>query len=206
MGHKEDLLAGAKACLVDIGYARTTARDIVAASHTNLASIGYHFGSKDALLAQAMMELAGEWAERFAGAAAEAGARTTPERFRSTLTQLLKLFKNERAVTLASIDIAVQAARSNELGKIFIETWPMARLGLVDDFVVLEDADERTRRAVGGLLLALISGLTIQYVIDPDGTPDADDLTLAMKTIARAFRDDGKGKSWAAMHGQTPQG
>ena len=55
MGHKEDLLAGAKKCLVELGYAKTTARDSVKASHTNLASIGYHFGSKDALLTQAMM-------------------------------------------------------------------------------------------------------------------------------------------------------
>ena len=42
MSHKEDLLAGAVACLREKGYAHTTARDIVAASGTNLASIGYH--------------------------------------------------------------------------------------------------------------------------------------------------------------------
>ena len=41
MGHREDLLEGAKRCLYEKGYARTTARDIVAASGTNLASIGY---------------------------------------------------------------------------------------------------------------------------------------------------------------------
>ncbi|NHW87893.1 helix-turn-helix transcriptional regulator, partial [Escherichia coli] len=46
MGHRERLLAGARNCLYERGYTRTTARDIVAASDTNLASIGYHFGSK----------------------------------------------------------------------------------------------------------------------------------------------------------------
>ncbi|WP_249044824.1 helix-turn-helix domain-containing protein [Crossiella equi] len=56
MGHREDLLAGAKRCLFERGYARTTARDIVAASGTNLASIGYHFGSKEALMTQALIE------------------------------------------------------------------------------------------------------------------------------------------------------
>lgn len=49
MGHREDLLEGAKRCLLEKGYARTTARDIGAASGTNLASIGYHYGSKEAL-------------------------------------------------------------------------------------------------------------------------------------------------------------
>src|SRR6185295_1229331 len=50
MGHREDLLAGAVRCLREKGYAHTTARDIVAASGTNLASIGYHYGSTRALL------------------------------------------------------------------------------------------------------------------------------------------------------------
>src|SRR3712207_8498210 len=63
MGHREKLLAGAKRCLYERGYGRTTARDIVEASGTNLASIGYHFGSKEALLNAAMIEAVGEWGE-----------------------------------------------------------------------------------------------------------------------------------------------
>src|SRR3954453_5157186 len=54
MGHREALLIGARQCLEERGYARTTTRDIVAASGTNLASIGYHFGSKEALLNEAI--------------------------------------------------------------------------------------------------------------------------------------------------------
>ena len=64
MGHREDLLEGAKRCLIERGYSRTTARDIVEASHTNLGSIGYHYGTKDKLLLQAMVEMSGELAER----------------------------------------------------------------------------------------------------------------------------------------------
>src|SRR5688572_2194750 len=63
MGHREDLLEGAKRCLYELGYGRTTARDIVAASGTNLASIGYHFRSKEALLNAAMIEAVEEWGE-----------------------------------------------------------------------------------------------------------------------------------------------
>jgi hypothetical protein len=35
------------------------------------------------------------------------------------------------------------------------------------------------------LLLALTSGMTVQYLIDPKGAPAADDLTLAMKPSRR---------------------
>jgi AcrR family transcriptional regulator len=63
MGNREALLAGAKRCLIEKGYARTTARDIAAASGVSLAAIGYHFGSKDALMNQAIYEFVGEWAD-----------------------------------------------------------------------------------------------------------------------------------------------
>ena len=79
MGHREDLLAGARRCLEERGYARTTARDLVAASGTNLASIGYHFGSKEALLNEAIAASFEEWARRvhelaFGGGGAATGA------------------------------------------------------------------------------------------------------------------------------------
>ena len=80
MGHKEDLLAGAKKCIYEKGYARTTARDIVAASGTNLASIGYHYGSKEALLNRAMFEAIDEVGEELVRAiTAGVGPDAPPE-------------------------------------------------------------------------------------------------------------------------------
>ena len=55
--HRDQLVKGAIKCLQTKGYARTTARDIATASGANLASIGYHFGSKEALLNEAMIRL-----------------------------------------------------------------------------------------------------------------------------------------------------
>ena len=63
MGNREALLAGARQCLYERGYARTTAH-IAAAAGVSLAAIGYHFGSKEALLNAAMMNATGEWAEQ----------------------------------------------------------------------------------------------------------------------------------------------
>src|SRR5215470_451698 len=74
MGNREDLIAGAKRCLLEKGYAATTARDIAAASGVSLAAIGYHFGSKDALLNQAVYEAVGEFAEELAQALAADGS------------------------------------------------------------------------------------------------------------------------------------
>ena len=63
MGNREDLLNGAKVCLLEKGYARTTARDIASASGVSLAAIGYHFGSKEALLGEALQQALAEWGD-----------------------------------------------------------------------------------------------------------------------------------------------
>ena len=101
MGNREALVEGAKACLLEKGYSRTTARDIATAAGVSLAAIGYHFGSKETLLNEALRELLiNEWATEIAGptgrdssgasgdgvraregAATAAGAETTADAF-----------------------------------------------------------------------------------------------------------------------------
>src|SRR5215472_17197961 len=55
-GNREDLLAGALECLKTKGWTRTTVRDIAAAAGVNHAAIGYHFGSREALLIEAFTQ------------------------------------------------------------------------------------------------------------------------------------------------------
>ena len=78
--HRERLLEAAIVCLQEKGYARTTARDLVAASDTNLASIGYHFGSKEHLLNVAVAEAFQRWLKPLVALAAEPGPATPLER------------------------------------------------------------------------------------------------------------------------------
>ena len=70
MGNREDLLAGALACLKTKGWTRTTVRDIAAAAGVNHAAIGYHFGSREALLIEAFTQAMDAW-----GAQTEAAVR-----------------------------------------------------------------------------------------------------------------------------------
>ncbi|MGH8881492.1 MAG: TetR/AcrR family transcriptional regulator, partial [Stackebrandtia sp.] len=50
MGNRQQLLDAAKQCLFDKGYERTTVRDISDLAGVSKAAIGYHFGSKEALM------------------------------------------------------------------------------------------------------------------------------------------------------------
>ncbi|MET8340389.1 helix-turn-helix domain-containing protein [Streptosporangium canum] len=56
MGHRERLLAAAGQCLFDEGCGRTTVRDLASTAEVGRAAIGYHFGSKEELLNQALVE------------------------------------------------------------------------------------------------------------------------------------------------------
>ena len=47
--HRTRLLLAAQSLLRERAYGKITARDLVTASNTNLGSISYHFGSKEAL-------------------------------------------------------------------------------------------------------------------------------------------------------------
>jgi AcrR family transcriptional regulator len=185
MGHKEDLLAGAKKCLREKGYANTTARDIVAASGTNLASIGYHFGSKDALMTQAIVEMLGEWGEQF-GDASAAPIADYGKRFEAHWRDLAAAVASDRTLSLASFENASTSMRIPELSAIIADGQEEARIGLAADFADA-DADAETKRAIGSLMLAVTTGVIAQWLVDPKRSPSPDDIVKAFQAIGTAF-------------------
>src|ERR1700755_2121500 len=100
MGNREALLMAAKQCLMEKGYARTTARDIASASGVSLAAIGYHFSSKEALLTEALMEAVQEWDDEFRRELA-VGVRqdlSHRQRFEAVWARLIKSFAKHRSL------------------------------------------------------------------------------------------------------------
>lgn len=186
MGHREDLLAGAKRCLYEKGYAHTTARDIVAASDTNLASIGYHFGSKEALLNAAMLEAIEEWgAELDRALAADSDPAATPlERFAATWTRIIESFTTHRQLWVATFEALAQATHSPEIRAFLGDALQQGRQGLVALFQNVDAAaDEQLARTVGSFYQALLTGVWVQWLIDPDRAPSGHDLAEALQLI-----------------------
>ena len=188
MGHREDLLAGAKRCLIEKGYARTTARDIVAASNANLASIGYHFGSKETLLNEALIQANAEWGEALdramaAGVDIDGGAESL-EHFEAVWTRVVELFATHRQMWAANFEIFAQIQHVPEVRKVLASGLDEARQGMADTFLgTTSDTDETTVRAVGSFYQALLTGVMAQWLIDPDNAPSGKDLAIAVRTI-----------------------
>ena len=160
MGNRDDLLRGATQCLIERGWADTTVRDIAEAAGVNHAAIGYHFGSKDALLTQALVEametLSGELARRLPTGTAE-------ERWQA----LVDTFTTHRPLWVAQLEAVVRAERSPEVREHLVRGQREGRAGLG-----------------GSVPLALLSGLMLQWLVDPANAPDAAEAFADLRRFA----------------------
>ena len=138
MGNREALLAGAKRCLYEKGYAHTTARDIASASGVSLAAIGYHFGSTEALLKAAMIEAIDEWGQqlqRDLAADAELYATGSPlQRFAAIWTRVINSLAAHRTLWVATLEIAAQIERAPDVRAYLADALQQGRMGLAQMF------------------------------------------------------------------------
>jgi AcrR family transcriptional regulator len=186
MGNREALLEGAKKCLSEKGYARTTARDIAAASGVSLAAIGYHFGTTEALLNEAVFAGIGQWAEELGGLLAEQAGNdgTVLEQFEAVWTQVIQSFGNHRGVLAASYEIMVRAEEVPEVRRRLAAAMEGARIALAELFTDVDaQAEPERARQVGSFYYAILSGLMTQWLVDPDSAPSGSDLATALGEV-----------------------
>jgi AcrR family transcriptional regulator len=188
MGHKEALLEGAKRCLEEKGYARTTARDIVAASGTNLGSIGYHFGSKERLLAAAIAQGLEEWVEHVRDLVLAVPDAPPLQRLSLTWMRMLDDFPKRRPLLIGLIEASAQAERSPELRRQLAEHYERCRAEIAatirasigDDAEPAGDLPD----VLASFMLAVSDGFAIQWLLDPANTPSGGQLVSALATAA----------------------
>ncbi|MFD0571492.1 TetR/AcrR family transcriptional regulator [Kitasatospora gansuensis] len=170
MGNREDLLVGAKRCLFEKGYSRTTARDVATAAGVSLAAIGYHFGSKEALLNTAMIESIGSWGDVVEKAVAEAvpeGA-SPRERFVATWDCVRGTMIEYQGLWAAQFEALARLDDMHEIRDAFRAVQRDARLGMATMFSELAEVpDTEDEVMVGAFHQALLAGLVSQWLIDP---------------------------------------
>src|ERR1700719_927681 len=180
MGNREDLLAGALACLKTKGWTRTTVRDIAAAAGVNHAAIGDHFGSREALLIEAFTQAMDDWgAETEAAVRSATAAGAGPrEQYEAFWRRVIASYAAHRWLWLATIEAAVRAEHSPRLRELLAGSLRQGRSGLAAGLLgVAEDTvDGPAERALGSGQLALMSGILVQWLIDPAGAPTERDI------------------------------
>ncbi|MGH3918540.1 MAG: TetR/AcrR family transcriptional regulator [Pseudonocardiaceae bacterium] len=187
MGHREALLDGARRCLLERGYARTTARDLVAASGTNLASIGYHFGSKEALLNGAMQQCFDEYIEQIARVVFADPSATPLQRVRASWEALVSTFEQYRPLQVAFVEALAQAERVPGLRVQLADCYERLRTTVAEMVrASVEGLPDPTARHVASFLIAVYDGLQVQWLLDPQRAPTAHELMAALEVALPA--------------------
>ena len=182
MGNREDLLRAARICLRERGL-DTTARDIATLAGVSLAAIGYHFRTKDELLAYAAAEAIGDalgtWidntlrllapgnnpGETFADFCAR-----LPEGFTAVRTHLLTSFEHLTRLVRAGDPAATMAPALRQTIQ--------ALTGILGDI-----HPHLTRQELDGLAHlynTVINGLSVIWLASPNSVPTHADFRHAI--------------------------
>lgn len=185
MGHREDLLEGAKRCLLEKGFVRTTARDVVKESGTNLASIGYHYGSKDALLVEAFIALVEKAGGGFDEAPAEEDGTKggSLERFEQVWSNILRGFPASRSIWMLTFEVITQGERLAGVRDLLVKAQREGRSGLAAVFTGIEESviPDDVVETEGRFYTTLLNGLMVQWLFDPESATTAEQLTEGMR-------------------------
>ena len=186
--HRERLLQGAISCLQTKGYARTTARDIATAADANLASIGYHFGSKEALLNEALMQGFEEWTADMVRRTLAAGDTSPVSRVATSWRVMFDSFEESRPLLVAFVEAIAQSQHSAELRAQLASHYDHIRQTVAQTVrdTLGEDAEQQGAdpAVIASFLIAVCDGFGVQFLLDPAQTPGGDRLA---ESLAAAF-------------------
>jgi AcrR family transcriptional regulator len=163
--NRSRLLEGTLRCLERLPPERVTARAIAKESQANVASIAYHFGSKDELVTEAVIAGLDRWLAEIS-------------RVLGDLDGLERAARLERAglVIDATRDLHTGLAR-NFLGALAkAQHDPRVRERLAEGFrttrarvaELLDLGSDQTGEDAAGLVHSLFTGLLFQALLDPD--------------------------------------
>jgi AcrR family transcriptional regulator len=184
LSNRQSLLEGTLRCLEQMPAERVTARAIAAESGANLASIGYHFGSKDELVTEAVILGLDRWLAEIETRLGDLATQGPPTRIElaaeaigSTRHRHLGLARTfSGAIARSQHDPKVRRLLADG----FARTRPplAALLGL--------GADEPGQDAAG-LIHSMFVGLLFQTLIDPELAIEGERLSRAQARLREAL-------------------
>lgn len=165
------LIEGTLECLRRYGNRGTTSRAIAAAAGVNLGAITYHFGSKDELIAQALLQTIKSWVEPALNVLRR--DIDPAARLLAAIDQLRTTFDQAREMLPVYLEALLAASRNETLRRGVDELMTEVR-----GFLAAQLADQRDAGylppwvdpdAMATLLMATADGLGLHAVLESDG-------------------------------------
>jgi len=187
---KAALLEAAKRLIVERGYAGATVRELAAAAGTNIAAVNYHFGSRQKLLNQAVLEFFLDWKDSVMDVDVDPEAEPL-QQFAARARPLIAGIPAAQPAFVVGLEAILEARRSPELHHLLAEHYREQRRRAVASVAASKRGRELPPRFLEVLavyLMAIADGLQIQALLDPDAIPTGDELAGLYEALAAAAR------------------
>ena len=162
--NRSELIEGTLRCLERLPPERVTARAIADESGANLASITYHFGSKDELVTEAVVAGLDRWLAQIARRLDELDARAPEDRFRAAFAVVADSRRHHEGLARTFLGAMAKASHDERVRELLTEGFRRTRGEVA---TVLGLGTDAAGRDAAGLVLALFNGLLFQSLVDP---------------------------------------
>ena len=162
--NRAKLVEGTLRCLERLPPERITARAIAAESGANLASINYHFGSKDELVTEAVIEGLDRWLADIDRGLGELAHEEAAARFRRATEVIEASRRRHTGLSKNLVGALAKAQHEPRVREMLAEGFARTRPNLA---ALLGLGDDQAGEDAAGLVLALFNGLLFQVLLDP---------------------------------------
>ena len=163
--NRMNLVEGTLRCLERLPPERVTARAIAAESGANIASIAYHFGSKDELVTEAAIAGLDRWLEEVASALGELERLPSATRFQRAGTVIEATRRRHLGLARNFLSALAKAQHDRRVRERLAEGFRRTRPSVA---ALLGLGDDQAGEDSAGLVHSLFTGLLFQALLDPD--------------------------------------
>jgi AcrR family transcriptional regulator len=174
--NRQVLLEGALRCVERLPPERVTARAIAAESGANIASIAYHFGSKDELVTEAVIAGLDRWLASIAQSLGELDELQPAARLERASAVIDATRQRHLGLARNFLGALARAQHEPRIQRLLSEGFRSTRPRVAE---LLGLGEDRAGRDAAGLLHSMFTGLLFQTLLDPD-------LAIEGKRMSRA--------------------
>ena len=184
--NRSSLIEGTLRCLERLPPERITARAIAEESGANLASIAYHFGSKDNLVTEAVIEGLDRWLNEVEKAIGDLPAQAPAARFWRAAKVIEASRQRHAGLVKNFLGALAKAQHDARIRDALTRGFQRTRKNLAS---VLGLGGGRAGEDAAGMLLALFYGLLFQGLLDPSLVIDVSRMKRAQTRLRTLLTD-----------------
>jgi AcrR family transcriptional regulator len=184
--NRSNLVEGTLRCLECLPPERITARAIAEESGANLASIAYHFGSKDKLVTEAVIEGLDRWLAEIARGLDDLVAQEPAARFRRAAEVIETSRRRHTGLAKNFVGALAKSQHDSRIRDMLAEGFRRSRPNVAS---VLGLGSDRAGQDAAGLVLSLFYGLLFQVLLDPTLAIDGERMHQGQTRLLRVLPD-----------------